>query len=109
MDWSEYYWSRVKPIEHSTCLVWTGPRKEGRPYAKVGGRYISALGLAWMVDGGGLWDGPFCSTCKTPCCVNVEHIRRRSDAPLLDENAIDQRLEDGFRMLGDDEDLSDCE
>ena len=110
MDWEAYYWERVKKIEGSACLVWVGPYSDDdRPIARSHKKFISALGVAWMVDGGWLWDGPFVSTCRTPGCVNVDHIRRKCDYPLGDENAIDERLSDGFKMLGDDEDLSDCD
>lgn len=96
----------------SDCLLWIGPYdKNDQPVAHIDYRRISALGMAWVVDGGALADGPFVRTCRTCDCVNVNHIRRRVDDPLLDENAYGERLEDGFRMLssGEDEDLSDCE
>lgn len=110
MRWEDYYWKRVRKVKNSDCLVWIGPfNEEDRPVAYIDRRKISALGLSWAVDGGALADGPFVRTCRNPNCVNVDHIRRKSDYPMGDENAIDDRLEDGFRAMADDEDLSDCE
>lgn len=116
MKYADFYWARVKPLdptdEKCKCLVWTGEYTlDDVPVAAVGGQKITGYTLAWIVDGGMASDGPFVRTCGTAGCVAIDHIRMKHDDPYMDEMCVDERLEDGFRMLdsSEDEDLSDEE
>ena len=114
MKFSDYYASRTRPAEpddpNCKCILWTGTNKKNdNPIAKIDGQLMSVYAMAWIVDGGMLSDGPFVRTCKTRGCVAVEHIRMKSEDPLFDDQQYDQRLDDGFKMLGsgEEDDLSD--
>lgn len=115
MRYDEYYWKRVTRLDPEDsdckCLIWKGPFSGEVPVADIGGQRLTGYALAWIVDGGMLSDGPFVRTCRTPGCVAVEHVRMKTEDPLMDDMCFDERLDDGFRMidLGEDEDLSDDE
>jgi len=114
MKFSEYYAKRTRPADpddpHCKCILWIGQfDKHDNPVAFIDGALMSAYGLAWILDGGMMSDGPFMRTCRTTGCVAVEHLRMKSEDPMFDEMQYDQRLDDGFRMLdsGEEDDLSD--
>lgn len=100
MKLSDYYWANVKQVSGCQCLVWTGPyNDQDKPVGRLDRRAVNPLDLAWIVDGGMASDGPFVSTCKTPGCVAVDHIRMQDDDPIFDENEYGERLEEGFRLM----------
>lgn len=105
MRLADYYWANVREVQGCKCLMWTGLYSSNDlPLAEIDGQLTSARALAWVVDGGLLSDGPFISTCRTLGCVAVDHIRMKSEDPLLDDNRYSERLEEGFRLLGQGED-----
>jgi len=106
MKWDDYYWSRVKPAgDGSECLIWQGAYdSNGHPCGRIDGGVYTAYQISWVTDNGLLSDGPFVSTCKTPGCVCVNHIRMKSEDPMFDEKKYGVRLDDGFDIINSSED-----
>lgn len=81
-DPAEAFLERTEPLLWDGHLIWTGAADEyGYGMMRVHGRHVPAHRYAWEREFGPIPDGMEVDhACRTPACVNVEHLRLATHA-----------------------------
>lgn len=86
--------------------IWTGKKcGEGQPrrFMFPDGKTMSVLRMAWILSGGLPSDGYIESKCGLIDCVNPDHLQPRRKRPVAPATQNRDRLEEGFRLLSQNE------
>ena len=94
----EYIQARV--IECGDCWIWQNHCQHGKyPFCRIGGMYMPVRRIAYQTLIGSIKKGHQVGVnCKTPNCVNVDHLVSRSKSAALKGHVMTQIARQRLRV-----------